>query len=122
MEKKMIRLFNPTGNGPIRPKDVWGDGSFLSRSVGDEKVNRGIGLICVPGQPILSPMTGMVYEKKLKGELKDNFSCIEIVDGIYKVNLKYVALKTGANKKRIYAGDVIGVAQDISGKYGPLNF
>jgi hypothetical protein len=115
---KKIKLINPTGNGEIRPRDVWGSGDFLAKVVGPEKINRGIGLICVPGQPVLSPMEGMIYEKKLKGNEKSNFSCVEIINNIYKVILKYVVLKINMNKKHVNAGDVIGIAQDISGKYG----
>ena len=119
MKTKRLTLLNPTGEGEIRPKDVWGEGKFLSRTVGSEKINRGIGLICIPGQPILAPMDGILFKLKTDLHNKDfKYSCLSIVNDVRKVVLKYVIINETLKNHNVLAGDTIGIAQDISGKYG----
>ena len=115
--KKLKTLINPTGSGDIKPRDVWGGGEFLARVVGDEKHNKGVHLICVPGQPIIAPMEGRVTGHKLLKGGEVDYSYVEIVNGLFKVVLRYVVLNNGLENTNVSEGYTVGTAQDMGGKY-----
>ena len=106
-------MVNPTG-GKIR-NDKAGVGLFGASRGG--RRHRGVDLLCVPGQAVLAPISGVYRRiaypysgnKEYLGVCLQNSKC--------EIKLFYVRPFISVGKK-IKAGDAIGTAQDISKKYG----
>lgn len=109
---------NPTGM-QIR-SDPAGRGEFGARR--GNRVHLGVDFLCVPGQEVVSSITGrasrIVYPYR-----STRYQGIEIVNELFICHILYILpdkeiLARDENfGALIKEGDVIGIAQDISGKY-----
>jgi murein DD-endopeptidase MepM/ murein hydrolase activator NlpD len=108
----MSILFNPTG-GAIR-SDFVGDGHFGARR--GKRIHAGIDLICVPGQPVFSPIAGTVSRFAYPYVGEPEWKGILIRGRKYDVKMFYLS-PTIEKDDEVTRGQVIGTAQDISIKY-----
>lgn len=104
---------------PERGTDAWGDGSF-GASRGD-RTHKGIDYESIPGDVVLSPCKGQVtklgYPYAVKASDPITYRYVEVTDYKgYKHRCFYVEPSIGLGL-HIDMHTVIGVAQDIAGKY-----
>jgi hypothetical protein len=103
---------------PTVRDDEWGNGQFGARR--GTKKHDGVDLIVTPGQPIFSMISGAV-EKYEQCYLHDSrWRGVQIANTQLRVELWYMDPRnTVAVDEFVNAGQMIGVAQDISVKYPP---
>jgi len=105
-------MINPTGKS-VRELDKHGSGKYGAGRGG--RLHAGSDFICIPGQSIYSPISGLLvrvakpYAGKYSGVLIRNLQC-EIKMFYFEPNLKLI----GSNVEQ---GDVIGIAQNIAENY-----
>jgi len=107
-------MLNPTG-GKIR-NDVKGSGLFNAPR-GNDRKHDGIDLIVKPGHKVLSPIDGLVT-RQARPYAHENYSGLEIEGDRITVVLFYLRPLKGIVGSQIEKGDIIGIAQDISKRYG----
>ena len=105
---------NPTG-GKIR-NDAMGQG-YYGASRGHRK-HAGTDYECIPGQMVYAPICGLIKRRVqvYKGESK--WVGIEIVSKRMTIKLFYVTIDPIRIGTTVKCGEVVGLAQDISEKYG----
>ena len=115
-----MKSSSPTGEWPVVRNDGWGQGRFGSRR--GSKKHDGLDLVVTPGQPIFSMIDGTV-EKYEQCYLSDNrWHGVQIANSLLRVELWYMeASNTVAVGEFVLAGQMVGVAQDISVKYPPTD-
>ena len=109
---KMIT--NPTGLG-IRNDSK---GSGLYRAKRGHRLHAGLDFLCVPGQDVVAPISGIVTRKVTVYRGESEWVGLEIVGKKGKIKLFYVTPCSGIIGTHIIEGTVVGIAQDISLKYG----
>jgi len=103
--------------GPVVRNDGWGQGHFGAPR--GSKKHDGTDLVVIPGQPIYSMIDGTV-EKYERPYLHDpRWSGIQIANAQLRVEIWYMDPVYAPIDKFVQAGELIGVAQDISIKYPP---
>jgi hypothetical protein len=101
-------------------EDDWGKGHFGARR--GSKYHDGLDLIVTPGQPIFSMIDGLVEKYEQCYSKDPRWRGIQIANAMLRVELWYMeAQNTVAVDEYVNAGQMIGVAQDISEKYPPTN-
>jgi murein DD-endopeptidase MepM/ murein hydrolase activator NlpD len=96
--------------------DSQGDGHFLAPR--GERFHRGIDLIVVPKETVCSPINGRIVRKARPYFDDARWQGVFIKGENYWVKIFYVQPVEALVGSKIVAGDIIGVAQDIRGKYG----
>jgi hypothetical protein len=109
----MIALKNPTG-GHVRGADKYGIGRY-GASRGDER-HKGADYLCEPGQEVLSPIQGKVQREALP-YADEHYSGLVIENSFMSIKMFYFMPNFSLLGKEVKAGDVIGIAQDISEKH-----
>lgn len=92
----------------------WGCGGF-----GDSRgsrIHEGLDIKTIPGQQILSPITGTVTRFPYPYGDDLRWTGIEIKNSQYHVKIFYMSAKVAANTQ-VKQGQVIGIAQNIASKY-----
>jgi hypothetical protein len=115
-----MKIESPVGLLPTIRDDEWGQGYFGAKR--GSKQHNGVDLVVSPGQPIYSMIDGIVekYEQCYTSDPK--WSGIQIANAQVRVELWYMnARNTVAVDEHLSAGQMIGVAQNISEKYPPTN-
>ena len=107
-------MLNPTG-GKIR-KDIKGSGLFNAPR-GNDRKHDGVDFIVVPGRKVLSPIDGQVL-RQARPYSNENYSGVEIEGKRITVLLFYLRPLKGIVGSQVEKGDIIGIAQDISKRYG----
>lgn len=113
-------FFYPIVPSPVLRNDDCGSGEFgASRG---NRSHEGIDIVVTPGEPIYSPITGVVIDRMVYPYPSDkSYEGIEIKGTgehqDYWVKIFYVKPIAGIKGKTVSAGDVIANAQDISQKY-----
>lgn len=113
----------------LRFKDDRGEGHF-GASRGEGKDHKGSDMRTKKGDPILSPVDGVIVEPRFDpyGDLADTdgrkgkLSAIQIEDGEGRA-LRLLYVNGNRNLKpgmRIKKGDVIGTAEDVAGVYNSI--
>lgn len=105
----------PTKSNKIRQCDPFGCGTFLA-SRGTRK-HEGEDYAIAPGENVHSPISGTVTRIAYPYASDLSYKGIEIKNEEMTVKIFYM-LATVAIGKTVKAGDVIGMAQNISAKYG----
>ena len=108
-----MKLCNPTGKG-IR-SDSGGDGHF-GASRGDRKHN-GLDFLCEPGQVIRAAISGKLTRSRPYYNDVEYVGCGIWGKG-YMVKMWYFVPYEDLIHDQVKAGQEIGIAQDISKKYG----
>lgn len=109
-------MLNPTG-GIVR-FDSHGKGTFGSSR--GNRTHKGLDLCLIngrPGQKVIAPITGVVYRHMI-AYAGDDYRGIVIRNEHWEVRLLYL-VPTVKKGFPVHAGDVIGIAQDISERYPP---
>lgn len=107
-------LFNPTGF-EVRMDDA-GSGKFGATRTqeGGTYVHQGLDLVCLPGQDVRAPITGVVERGGLVYSNDQRWKLVLISDGEWEVKLMYVQVSLGLIGQQVMAGDVFGTAQNIT--------
>ena len=108
-----MKLCNPTGKG-IR-SDSGGDGHF-GASRGDRKHN-GLDFLCEPGQVVRATISGKLTRSRPYYNDVEYVGC-GIWGKKYMVKMWYFVPYEDLILDEVKAGQEIGIAQDISKKYG----
>jgi len=105
---------NPTG-GKIR-NDSMGQGHFGAKR--GRRLHAGTDYECVPGQMVYAPICGKIKRRiqVYKGETK--WVGVELQGKRMTIKLFYVTTDPVRIGTTVKCGEVIGLAQDISEKYG----
>lgn len=101
---------------PVIRSDKAGDGSFGANR--GRRVHTGVDFVCTPNRDVYSPVDGRIT--KLGYPYGDDLSWryVEVMDEEdYRHRLFYVKPADVAVGDWVDAGDVIGLAQDISKRY-----
>lgn len=109
---------SPVGPMPTQRNDKWGQGHF--GALRGDKQHDGLDLVVTPGQPIFSMIDGSVekYEQCYTGDVR--WRGVQIANSLLRVELWYMEPRnTVAVGEWVTAGQMVGVAQDISTKYPP---
>ena len=106
-------MISPTGQS-VRGLDKHGSGEYGAGRGG--RLHRGADYICIPGQEVVSPITGTIIRiaKPYKG---DDYSGLLIRNSNVEIKLFYLKPSPRIVGISVKIGDVIGTAQDISKKY-----
>jgi hypothetical protein len=103
---------------PTKRKDEWGEGHFGAKR--GSKQHDGLDLIVTPGQPIFSMIDGTVEKYEQCYSSDPRWLGVQIANSMLRVELWYMNPKnTVAIGEFVTAGQMVGVAQDISEKYPP---
>ncbi len=108
-------MINPTG-GQIR-NDSKGQGHYRAKR--GRRLHKGTDYECVPGQRVRASIAGKIRRKVQAYPGEPEWVGVELVGKRVTVKLLYVALYPALIGTTVVAGAFIGVAQDISLKYGP---
>ena len=108
----MCMMFNPTG-GKIR-SDTVGDGHFGARR--GRHIHAGIDLMCMPGQDVFSPITGVAERTARPYPNDSRWLGIFIVGKEYNVKMFYMFPEV-EYPRNVTRGERVGYAQDIGLKY-----
>ncbi|MDX2248225.1 MAG: M23 family metallopeptidase [Bacteroidia bacterium] len=110
-------LFPPVLPVTIR-EDSQGDGKFGAKR--GSRSHQGVDLLVFEGQPIYTPIEGIVNRVSYPYANDSRYSGLEITGtGTYEgYTVKIFYLAPGAIGKAVKQGDSVGFAQSISKKYG----
>lgn len=97
--------------------DKAGDGHFGTNRPGH--VHEGLDLVAVPGEQVRSPIDGVFVRRGYPYDDDPLYSMAVLAGEGYEVKLMYVlpvaTLRPGS---RVVRGQVVGIAQDVSQRYG----
>lgn len=113
LRKKIIGLVK---NFKIRGSDASGSGKFGSSRSGGKRKHMGLDILVKKGEPVFAPFD-MEFVRVSKPYEDDN----KFVGGYWKspdFDVKIFYMSPVTNKKYFKQGEQIGIAQDISEKYG----
>jgi hypothetical protein len=103
--------------GHIVRNDKWGMGDFGARRAGGSKFHDGVDLIVVPGQPVFSMIDGTVEKYEQPYATDSRWGGIQIANDQLRVEIWYISPHRDLVGKEVKAGEVVGMAQDISQRY-----
>lgn len=106
-------MISPTGKG-TRGLDKYGSGAYGAGR--GNRIHRGADYICVPGQDVVSPVSGTVI-RAARPYRGDDYSGLLIRSPDIEIKLFYLKPLSRIIGANVKAGEKIGVAQDISKKY-----
>lgn len=106
----------PTASGTIRGCDVHGCGNFGAKR--GSHIHQGEDYSASPGTSILSPICGKVTRIAYPYASDLSFKGLEIVNNEYSAKIFYIT-PSAAVGSMVTRGQVLGVAQNIAGKYSP---
>lgn len=102
---------------PERGTDDWGSGEFHASRSGGSRKHKGVDYGCLPETLIHSRTDGRVTKLGYPYSSDLSFRYVQIEDE-HGARHRYFYVEPGVSLGEIvYAGDVIGEAQDIAGKY-----
>ena len=111
-----MKIINPTGRG-LR-NDEMGSGNYGAGR--GRRYHQGYDFLCKPGQEVIAPIAGLITRTAYPYAGNRQYLGLVLQGEWCEVKLFYVKIKSwNLVRKRVKAGDVIGIAQDISDKYGP---
>ena len=105
---------SPTSEPQIRV-DSHGDGHFLSSR--GERFHRGLDLVVVPDEAIVSPIKGKVVRMAFPYARDPKWKGLFIKGEHYWVKIFYIRPFDFIVQTKVKAGEIIGVTQDIRNKY-----
>jgi murein DD-endopeptidase MepM/ murein hydrolase activator NlpD len=109
-------MISPTGKNLIR-NDEMGDGHFGSKR--GDRTHKGIDLLCIPGQTIVSPIHGHVVRV---AQPYEDASFLGLVIRNPNISIKlFYFIPLGIVGKWVKAGEPIGTAQNIGLRYKDVN-
>lgn len=108
---------SPTKNKARRGCDPFGCGTFGASRSGGSRKHKGIDFVASPGESIFSPISGKITRYAIPYADDSRYKGIEIQNDSYTAKMFYLtpAVAIGAI---VTAGQKIGIAQNISAKYG----
>lgn len=117
-----MKVESPVGDMPfIIRADGWGNGRFgMGRGTkedGSKKFHDGLDVLVEPGQPIVSIIDGRVEKVDIPYSSDYSWKGIQIANERLRVEIWYMLPRIDLVGNSVYAGQLIGHAQDISQKY-----
>ena len=111
---------SPVSEPQIRV-DPHGDGHFLAPRSDwkkeDQRFHRGLDLVVVPNEIIMSPIAGKVVRMAFPYAGDTKWKGLFIKGRYHWVKIFYIQPMDYLVETQVFAGEVIGVAQDIRDKY-----
>lgn len=105
---------------PVNPMivrmDKMGDGHYGRKRT--NHIHQGTDFRVDEGQPVHSPITGVITRQAYPYEGDKKYTGVHISDGIHTIKIFYMQPTPGIIGQAVKAGQVIGKAQAISKKYG----
>lgn len=95
-----------------RDTDAYGSGTFMASRDGGKRAHRGRDYVTVPGDPIVSPIDGIVT-RRVVAYAGAELLGLEIESDRVKAKMLYLDPAVDVGQK-IVRGQLIGVAQDVS--------
>lgn len=106
-------MVSPVKEIKLRGEDPTGHGYYGAKR--GTKKHKGLDIVTNPKEVILAPIHGFVTKIGYPYSFALQFRYVEITNDVYRVRLMYVSPKPSLKKgQRVFAGDVIGNAQDIA--------
>lgn len=109
-----MRVALPTRSFRIR-EDSWGDGDFMAPR--GNRFHHGIDLVVEPGEPIASMIDGKIDRVVYPYASDLEWTGLQLSNEYVKVYYFYCTAISELIGKRVNAGHVIALADDISQKY-----
>jgi hypothetical protein len=112
-------MLSPTGKG-LRRADKWGRGVYGASRDHGKKKHKGADYECEPGQDIIAPVGGVIVRESRPYPHPDWFSRYSglIIENKYmEIRMFYLEPVRSLIGKTVNAGDLVGIAQDISIRY-----
>ena len=104
----------------ITRNDGRGDGKFGARRDGGSRFHTGRDFVCIPGEAVFSMIQGKVVKYERPYTKHPEWSGVQIENHIFRLEMWYMDPRnTVAVGQYVNAGEMVGVAQDISLKYPP---
>ncbi len=102
----------------LRGADAYGSGAFGAARDGGRRRHRGVDIVAAPGELVRAPIAGSVTRLGAAYGGRDGLTYVEIVNPTsrYRARLFYVGSVVEVGRD-LSAGDVVGRAQDLSGRY-----
>lgn len=115
-EKVVTRglIISPTGKG-LR-SDAAGDGSYLAPRGG--RLHQGMDFLCTPGQKIVCPLNGARIVRMAFPYPDQSYHGVLLRNNRVELLLFYLKPNDDAFDKELSQGAVIGLAEDITQRYG----
>jgi hypothetical protein len=110
-----MNIISPTGLG--MRSDAKGAGYFGAPRAG--RKHRGYDFECVPGQEVICPIENAVIVRIARPYATHDYEGAVIASAQMTIKIFYVDILEFLIGKQIKQGDMIGLAQDISNRYGP---
>lgn len=108
---------SPTKNKTRRGCDPFGCGTFGASRSGGSRKHKGIDFIASPGESIFAPISGKITRYAIPYADDTRYKGIEIQNDSHTVKMFYI-MPAVAVGTIVATGQKIGVAQNISAKYG----
>ncbi len=109
-----MNFINPTGK-PVRIDQA---GSGMFKASRGERLHKGVDFMCTPGQIVVSPINGRVIRIAYPYADDRSWRGVLIGDSNFQVKMFYVDPYPHIIGRVVLAGDNIGMAQNISERYG----
>ena len=107
-------IISPTGDG-IR-NDAAGAGHYhASRG---NRLHQGIDFLCTPGQQIVCPINNAEVARRAYPYSDLSYDGVLLKNDRFEILLFYFVPSETIFDKTLFQGDVIGIAQDITKRYG----
>jgi murein DD-endopeptidase MepM/ murein hydrolase activator NlpD len=108
---------NPT-HGGVRGIDAFGSGNFGAVRDAGKRRHHGVDYVSEPGAEVLAPLSGKVTRIGFAYSGREDLQYVELVNPETQVSARVLYVgPTVAEGDLVSAGDALGVAQDLTGRY-----
>jgi peptidoglycan LD-endopeptidase LytH len=108
---------NPT-HGGVRGIDAFGSGGFGAVRDAGKRRHHGVDYVSEPGAEVLAPLSGKITRIGFAYSGREDLQYVELVNPETQVSARVLYVSpTVAEGDLVSAGDALGVAQDLTGRY-----
>jgi peptidoglycan LD-endopeptidase LytH len=108
---------NPT-HGGVRGIDAFGSGDFGAVRDAGKRRHHGVDYVSDPGADVLAPLSGKITRIGFAYSGREDLQYVEIVNPDTNVSARVLYVSpTVAEGDVVSAGDALGIAQDLTGRY-----
>jgi len=110
-------MISPTLNTVLRGNDPTGHGYYGAKR-GTRK-HKGLDILTKPGEKLSVPFSGVITKIGQVYKETTKFKYVEITNDVYRTRLMYSKpISSISINKRVFKGEIYGIAQDIAGYWG----
>ena len=108
---------NPT-HGGVRGIDAFGSGNFGAVRDAGKRRHHGVDYVSQPGAEVLAPLSGKITRIGFAYSGREDLQYVEIINPETHLSARVLYVSpTVAEGDLVSAGDVLGAAQDLTGRY-----